>query len=263
MTNRLVDKWYIAAFRSGDFGVYAVAAQEVPLLAVIPYAGGAALATGLVEAFRTCDLARARSHWISLTTSMTLVVVPLGVGLILVAPELLTAAFTNEFGPGVVPFQLFTIVTLHRVAEYGMLLRVAGRTRDVLVVAAWTLASNAVLAGFGAWFGGMTGASLGTVLASGVGWLIALRRIADTFKVPVSAAFPWATWCTVLAGSALAAGAGQFVASGSDHPATRLMLKLLTYSLAVVPVVSIAQRFLDLTSSSAATDRGLTVVEAA
>lgn len=263
MTNRLVDKWYIAAFHSGDFGVYAIAAQEVPLLAVLPYAGGAALATGLVEAFRAGDRQRAHASWMTLTTSMTLVVVPLGVGLILVAPELMTALFTPDFGPGVLPFQLFTFITLHRVAEYGMLLRAAGRTQDVLAVAAWTLASNAILAGFGAWYGGMTGASIGTVIASAIGWWIAMRRIAATFAVPVSAAFPWATWLAVLCGSFLAAGAGQLVAAGSDHAATRVMLKLLTFSLAVVPVVSVARRLFDMTSRSVAADRGLTVVEAA
>lgn len=263
MTNRLIDKWYIAAFRSGDFGVYAIAAQEIPLLAVLPYAGGAALATGLVEAFRSNDLVLARSLWISLTTSMTLVVVPLGVGVILVAPELMTAVFTSEFGRGVLAFQLFTVVTLHRVAEYGMLLRAAGRTRDVLSVAGWTLGTNIVLAGLGAWFGGMTGASLGTVVASALGWLIALRRIADAFKVPLSAAFPWATWFTVLAGSFLAAGAGQIVASSSDHPATRVMLKLLTFSLGVIPVASVAKRLLDVTSAANTATRALPAVEAA
>jgi O-antigen/teichoic acid export membrane protein len=263
MLNRLVDKWYIAAFRSGDFGVYAIAAQEIPLLAVLPYAGGAALATGLVEAFRAGDVGLARSHWMSLTTSMTLVVVPVGVGLILIAPELMTAIFTPAFRPGVLPFQLFTLVCLHRVAEYGMLLRAAGRTRDVLTVAAWTLLSNAVLAGIGAWFGGMVGASAGTVVASGIGWWIALRRIARTFDVPVSKAFPWLTWCSVLAGSAVAAGAGQLVAGGTDHTATRVMLKLLTFCVAVVPVVSVARRLFDLKVVSVAADHGLRAAEAA
>ena len=77
MLNRLVDKWFIAAFRSGDFGTYAVAAQEVPLLAVLPYAGGAAIVTSLVAAFRDDDLALARTHWLHLTVTMSAVVVPM------------------------------------------------------------------------------------------------------------------------------------------------------------------------------------------
>lgn len=242
MLNRLVDKWYIAAFRSGDFGVYAVAAQETPLLAVLPYAGGAVLATGLVEAFRTRNLPLAHAHWMALTTSMSFVVVPLGLGLILIAPEIMTIVFTEDFRRGVLPFQLFTLVTLHRVAEYGMLLRAAGRTRDILVIAAWTLGANAVLAAVGAAAGGMVGASIGTVVASGVGWWIALRRIATTFAVPITEVFPWRTWTAVMVGSVVVGAAAHLVASSFDAVGTRLMVKCLVFTLGVVPVVPIARR---------------------
>ena len=205
MLNRLIDKWFIAAFESNDFGIYAVAAQEVPLLAVLPYAGGAALITKLVDAFHERDLVGARGHWIQLTSSMSLLVAPLGVGLILVAPDLLPAIFGREFASGVVPFQLFTAVTVHRVAEYGMLLRAAGKTRELLIVASVTLGANVVLAGFGAWAGGMSGSAWGTLVASAIGWLTALRFIGKALDVPVRFAFPWTRWIAAVAVSATAA----------------------------------------------------------
>ena len=194
MLNRLVDKWFIAAFRSGDFGIYAVAAQEVPLLAVLPYAGGAAIVTSLVAAFQDDDLALARTHWLHLTMTMSAVVVPMAIGLVLVSPELIRLLFTDSMARGIVAFQLFTLVTVHRVAEYGMVLRAAGRTADLMLVALCTLVANFVLAGFGAWMWGMTGASVGTVIATGLGWMIAMNRIADTFAIPVRDAFAWRTW---------------------------------------------------------------------
>lgn len=257
--NRLVDKWYIAAFRSGDFGVYAIAAQETPLLAVLPYAGGAVLSAGLVEAFRTRDLCGAHVHWMTLTTSMTFVVVPLGLGLILTAPEIMTFVFTDEFRRGVLPFQLFTLIALHRVAEYGMLLRAAGRTRDILVVAAWTLGTNTVLAAVGAVIGGMVGASLGTVVASGVGWWVALRRIAATFTVPVAAVFPWPIWSAVVVGSTAVAIAAHLVASSFDRVGTRLMVKCLVFALGTVPVVPLARRLAGHVPTARLPDRVSTV----
>ncbi|MFP5487990.1 MAG: lipopolysaccharide biosynthesis protein [Acidimicrobiia bacterium] len=242
MLNRLVDKWFIAAFHSGDFGVYAIAAQEIPLLAVLPYAGGAVLVTGLVEAFRTQDPGLAHRRWIELTSSMSLVVVPIAMALVLVAPEVMVAVFTAEFAPGVVPFQLFTLVTLHRVAEYGMMLRAAGRTRDLLVVASSTLVANVVFAGVGAYAAGMTGASVGTVIASGIGWWLALRRIADALGVPFGEAFAWRTWLSAVGLSATAAVAAAVIASAATSPAARVTLKLAVFGAVVVPLLHLAGR---------------------
>jgi O-antigen/teichoic acid export membrane protein len=242
MLNRLVDKWFIAAFRPGDFGVYAIAAQEIPLLAVLPYAGGAVLVTGLVEAFRTQERQLAHRHWIELTSSMSLVVVPIGVALILVAPELMVAVFTADFAPGVIPFQLFTLVTLHRVAEYGMMLRAAGRTRDLLVVATVTLCSNLVLAGIGAAIGGMIGASVGTVIASGLGWWVALGRIADALGVPIGQAFAWRTWTSALAVTATAAAIAHGAASVTDEPGGRIAIKLVVFVAVVAPLLRSIRR---------------------
>ena len=236
MLNRLVDKWFIAAFESDDFGIYAVAAQEVPLLAVLPYAGGAALITKLVDAFHASDLAGARHHWMQLTSSMSLLVAPLGIGLILIAPDLIPSVFGREFASGVLPFQLFTAITVHRVAEYGMLLRAAGRTRELLVVASVTLGSNVVLAGFGAWAGGMSGSAWGTLIASAIGWLTALRYIGVALDVPVRLAFPWVRWLSAVAVSTLAALAAYIVTIPADVTSmARAGLQLLVFVALVVP----------------------------
>lgn len=204
MLNRVVDKWYIAWFDPDHFGIYAVAAQEIPILSVLPYAGGAALLAALVESFHADDLATARGHWIHLTTRMSTFVVPIGFGVAMIGPDLLTVAFTPAFAPAALSFQIFALITVHRVAEYGMLLRAAGRTRAVVVIALATLVANAVLAGIGAAVGGMTGASLGTAAATALGWLVAMWFIADTFDARIRDSFAWLAW-TVQVGIALAA----------------------------------------------------------
>lgn len=242
MLNRLVDKWFIAAFHGGDFGVYAIAAQEIPLLAVLPYAGGAVLVTQLVEAFRTHDRPLAHRYWIELTSSMSLVVVPVGMALVLLAPELIVAVFTDDFARGVVPFQVFTLVTLHRVAEYGMMLRAAGRTRDLLLVAGTTLIANAACAGTGAYVAGMTGASLGALVASGLGWGVALHRIADSLGVPIHQSFAWRTWLATVGISLLGAAVATVAAAGIAAPQVRVAVKLAIFLMIVGPGLRFARR---------------------
>lgn len=238
--NRSIDKWLIAAFEPADFGIFAVAAQEIPLLAVLPYAGGAALVTSLVAAFHDADLAAAHTNWLQLTGAMTLLVVPLGVGLILVAPELIPAVFGDEFARGVLPFQIFTAITLHRVAEYGMMLRAADRTRELLQVAAVTLGANTVLAGVGAWLGGMTGSAYGTLAASTIGWMVALRHIGRALGVPMRQAFPWTRWigavvtCTTAAVIAWAVG-GVLDVGGMASAG----LQLLVFVVLVAPALGV------------------------
>ncbi len=234
--NRLIDKWFIAAFRSEDFGVYAVAAQEVPLLAVLPYAGGAALVTKLVGAFHDDDRGAAHRHWLQLTGTMSLLVAPLGIGLILVAPDLVPAIFGDEFDRGVLPFQIFTAITVHRVAEYGMLLRAAGCTRELLHVASVTLGANVVLAGVGAWLGGMTGSAIGTLAASALGWWVALHHIGRVLDVPFRRAFPWRRWISSVLVSAAAALVAFGVARtlGVDGVA-RIVTELIAFVALAVP----------------------------
>jgi O-antigen/teichoic acid export membrane protein len=239
MLNRVVDKWFIGVFEPEQFGIYAVAAQEIPLLSVLPYAGGAALLTALVDAFRSGDLSLARSHWLHLTMRMSSVVVPLGIGIALVAPDLLTVAFTADFAPAVLSFQVFTLITIHRVAEYGMLLRAAGRTRAVVHVALLTLAANAVFAGLGAAAGGMTGASIGTAAATALGWMIAMRHIAATLGVRVRDAFAWLAWLVQvsIAGSAAvfaAIATSRLDAAFDLATAPRVITKVVLFSAGVV-----------------------------
>lgn len=236
--NRSVDKWLIGVFAPEDFGTYAVAAQEVPLLAVLPYAGGAVVAASLVDSFRRAELDVAHRRWIELTSAMSGVVVPVGMALVLIAPDAVPLVFGERFSAGVLPFQLFTIVTLHRVAEYGMLLRAAGRTRELLQVAGVTLGANALLAAVGAATWGMIGASMGTLIASGLGWVLALHHIAAALDVSVRRAFPWQTWSGCVAVSAMAAvlaAAASAVVDARGLPA--VAIELCVFGALVAPAI--------------------------
>jgi len=233
--NRSVDKWLVAVFDPANLGIYAVAAQEIPLLAVLPYAGGAAVVTMLVDAFRRGDHGDARALWLHQTGAMSSIVVPLSAGLVLLAPELMNLVFTPEYVTGVLPFQLFTIITIHRVAEYGMVLRAADRTRDLLTSALVLLGSNLVLAGVGAWRWGMVGASLGTLVANAFAWWFVLTRVARAFGTGVWQSFAWRPWMSCVAVSAGACLAASLVARPFHTDAlVSAAVKTATFALLVV-----------------------------
>ncbi len=199
--NRSVDKWFIAAFRPNDVGLYSIAAQEIPLLAVLPYAGGAAVATQLVDAFREGRPHDARHWWHQQTAAMARLVVPMSVALIMIAPELFTLLLGARGTAGVLSFQLFTAITMHRVAEYGLVLRAADRTRQLVSSAVLLLVANAVMAGIGAAAFGMAGAAAGTLLANIVAWLAVLLQIGRALGTNLSGAFPWQEWATAVVAS--------------------------------------------------------------
>jgi O-antigen/teichoic acid export membrane protein len=229
--NRSVDKWLVAFFRPHDLGVYTVAAQEIPLLAVLPYAGGAAVVAMVVDAFRRGDRGVAHAAWLRQTSSMSLVVVPLSIGLIVVASEVFGLAFSPEYSRAVVSFQLFTAITTHRVAEYGLVLRAAGRTSALWRSALVLLAANTVCASVGVVAGGMIGASIGTLIANGIAWWYVIGQMADAFGVGRRDAFAWSAWCAALVTSGVGA-MGSFLVADLVGAALvgRLIVKLAVFS---------------------------------
>jgi O-antigen/teichoic acid export membrane protein len=218
--NQSVDKWLVAALDPHAFGSYAATAQELPLLAVIPYAMGAALATRLTAAFERRDLAAARAWWLVQTASMTIVIVPVVVGIVLCADGLVELLFTSAHDDGTLAFQLFAIVGLHRVAEYGLVLRAAGRGRDLLAASALLLGANLALGAALTALVGAPGAAAGTLAANAIAWLFVLTRIARACGATLRTIFPWTLWLrTLVASGVLALIVAQLTTDGAARAA--------------------------------------------
>ena len=138
----------------------------------------------------------------------------------------------------VITFMLFSAVTLHRVAEYGLLLRAAGQPRDLLMSGLVLLAANTVLAGIGAWRWSMPGSAAGTLAANVIAWCFVLHRVARALGVSFAQAFPWARWATSVASSAIAAGAALAAGSAMRGTVTRVAIE----AAAFVGIVILADR---------------------
>ncbi len=203
--NANIGKWFVAVFDAPNFGAYAIAANEVPFVSMVPYAVGAVLATRLVHAFNSGRPNLSYAYWMAATSRTSLLVVPATIGIILCSPQLITLLFTNQYAAAILPFQIHTLILLHRVAEYGIVLRAAGDTRSLwwasfVLLAANALASLPLTLAFG-----MLGTAAGMLAANMCAWLFILGRIARVMNVDLRAVFPWSIYAQLLLGAVIAA----------------------------------------------------------
>jgi O-antigen/teichoic acid export membrane protein len=192
--NRSLDKWLVAALHPERLGEYAIAAQELPIINILPVAGGAAIAVSLVHHLARHEHPLALKVWIEQSIRLTYVLVPAVAVLIICSPEIIELMFGREYRSGAPILVIFTVILLHRVAEYGVVLRAAGRTRELLIASLVLLVTNAIAASILILVFGPIGAAIGTLIANVVAWLWVLRRVAEVLESSVTQVFPWKEW---------------------------------------------------------------------
>ncbi len=239
---RSIDKWLVAWHEPLKVGIYSIAAFEVPILAVLPYAGGAAIAVSMVTMFHDDQVSSAHSVWWNQARMMSLVVVPLTVGLVVIAPELFEILFSHSYRTSVLPFQIFTLIGLHRVTEYGAVLRAAGRSVEIVYSSLILLGSNLVFGYIGLQVHGLVGLTMGSVLAFSVAWVWILSRLKNVFDVSMRHVFPWSAWGSSVVISCVTAAVAFYLSKDGDSAGSRLIIKLMVMGGVAAAVGLINQR---------------------
>ena len=239
---RSIDKWLVAWHEPLKVGIYSIAAFEVPILAVLPYAGGAAIAVSMVTMFHNDQVSSAHSVWWNQARMMSLVVVPLTVGLVVIAPELFEILFSHSYRTSVLPFQIFTLIGLHRVTEYGAVLRAAGRSVEIVYSSLILLGSNLVFGYIGLQVHGLVGLTMGSVLAFSVAWVWILSRLKNVFDVSMRHVFPWSAWGSSVVISCVTAAVAFYLSKDGDSAGSRLIIKLMVMGGVAAAVGLINQR---------------------
>lgn len=221
---KYIDKWIVAAFVPDGFGTYAASAIEIPFIPLIGLSMGTVLATRISYAFQHGQQKRALEYWLAATTRVALIVGPLTIGLILCAPEGFALLFSGKYALAVLPFQIFTIIILHRVMAYGLILRAAGATKALWLASIFLLALIVV---FGVpltyWFG-LPGAALAMVLAYALNLIFYLGCIARVMGTGLGRVFPWRRYGAIL----VATGASAALALLAARPWASTWARLLT-----------------------------------
>ncbi|MBZ0234598.1 MAG: lipopolysaccharide biosynthesis protein [Deltaproteobacteria bacterium] len=191
--NPQVDKYTVKLMLGGEvFSHYTAAALEIPLVTMIPYAIGAVMQVRYVRLFAQGNLVELRSLWYSNVEKTIAVVLPLAVLLIVTGPEVVLLLASEKHAAGAtVPFQIFTVVLLHRVAAYGPMLQATNQTPVLVKTSLLILGSNLILTVPCVLLFGAYGAAIATVVANVPAWLVTLDRIGNAMGGGTSIALPW------------------------------------------------------------------------
>jgi O-antigen/teichoic acid export membrane protein len=236
--NPQVDKYTVKLMLGGEvFTHYTAAALEIPLVTMIPYAIGAVMQVRYVRLFAQGDLVELRRLWYENVEKTIAAVLPLAVLLIVMGPEVVLLLASEKHAAGAtVPFQIFTVVLLHRIAAYGPMLQATNQTPVLVKTSLLILGTNLVLTvpctlAFGAY-----GAAIATVVANVPAWILTLDRIGRAMGGTTRIALPWAFYLRALIVTS-ALGAGLWALRPYIHLGTGARLAVMSGIFLVAYVI--------------------------
>jgi len=200
--NRYADKFVVSVMLPASaYAEYTIGAQEVPVIRVIPFAVGSVLISRYVAYQIESKKEELLELWYKGIKKVSLLVVPLTFTAIIAAPDLITLIAetdTTDYSNAVLPFQIFNLIVLLRVTNYGSILQAFGDTKGVLYLSMNLVAANIILSIPLTYYYGITGTALGTLIANTYNWVITLRRIGGHMELPATQVLPFGYYGRVL-----------------------------------------------------------------
>jgi O-antigen/teichoic acid export membrane protein len=204
---KYLDRFVVATLLPAALADYLVGGQELPIITAIPGAVSSVLISRYVALRLGNDRQGLIGLWSSGIEGVSLIVVPVAMLFIAVAPDFITLVFGPQYAPAVVPFQIYTVILFHRVTVYGVMLQAYNDTRSILRFTFVNLVSNAILSVPFALLMGLPGPALAALLSALITWYVYLRRICHHLAVGMRQVFPWGYYLRVLALAAVAGAA--------------------------------------------------------
>lgn len=193
-----------ARFDPAIFAVYAVGCLQIPLVDVLTSSSANVMMVAMARDGFDRRGAEALALWHDTMRRLALVVFPLVVLLVTLAPEVITVLFTRQYLDSVPVFRLWTCMLVLAVPCVDAVLRACAQTRYLLglnllrlllVVLSITVCLNLF---------GLPGAVLAMLVATGATRAMAIGRIAGLTGTSLEAVLPWKA-LGATAGFALAA----------------------------------------------------------
>jgi O-antigen/teichoic acid export membrane protein len=242
--DKLVIGWVLGPAAAGQYGV---ATYELPLVTLVPYAAAAVLQPVFVKLYADQRIEDLRELWKGMVRKVSLAVLPLAVFCIAMAGQLVPTVFSGEYSQARLPFQIYTLILLHRVAAYGNILQALERPRVVLASATIMVGTNLILTVPLTLWLGFPGAALATVIATAPAWWFVMREIADGLRVRTRDVMPWRHYLAVLGlSAAVAGGVATLLYVLHERPGVETAIGAAIY----LPVVMILLRVTGLMSRS-------------
>src|SRR6056297_2614714 len=213
--NRYVDKFVVSILLpAAAYAEYTIGAQEVPIIRVIPFAVGSVLISRYVSLHLESKKDELLELWYKGIEKVSLLVVPLTILSIIIAPDLISLIAESEgtdYSNAVLPFQIYNMIVLIRVTHYGSILQAFGDTKGVMYLSINLVVANIILSVPFTMMWGIVGTATSTLLANIYNWYIMLRRIGGHMDLPPHKVLPFPFYLRVLGLSVLVAIPAWFI----------------------------------------------------
>jgi O-antigen/teichoic acid export membrane protein len=204
--NRQIDKYVVQWFLPVTvFAEYTVGAWEIPIIPTIAYSVASVMMPQLVNYHLKGEKEKLLSLWFSSIRKVSVIVLPLVMVFIVTADEFIVMLFSEEYINAALPFRIYSLILLQRVASYSSMQKAIGSTKYITYAAIYVFMINGVLCIPLVLWLGVAGPPLASVAANTFTWWYSLSKIQKALKVTFREVFPIAQYLKTLAVAALPA----------------------------------------------------------
>jgi O-antigen/teichoic acid export membrane protein len=190
--SRYVDKLMVSNQSSSeDYAMYTRGAMEIPVIGIIANTLDNLHMPNFVRYYKDNNISELMRVWHTSVRFMAAFIYPCCLFLIVSAPLLIPAIFSDKYIESVIIFQVYTIGMLSRISTFDIILRVIGKTRIILIAALMSIVVNITLTYSLMAMWGLIGAPIATVITLFFMRLTYLIAITQHFKISLSQVFPW------------------------------------------------------------------------
>jgi O-antigen/teichoic acid export membrane protein len=207
-----------ARFDPAVFAVYAVGCLQIPLVDVLTTSSANVMMVAMAAGADQRRAGDALALWHDTTRRLALVIAPLVVFLVAMAPQVIELLFTQRYLGSVPVFQLWTCTLLLAVPCVDAVLRARAQTRVLLGLNILRLVIVVSLIGWCLDTFGLSGAALVMLIATAATRAVALVRIARLLETPVRAVMPWRSLAATAGAALVAAVPAVWIARSMPAP---------------------------------------------
>ena len=176
-------------FDTATFAIYATACTAIPLVDLIMTSTTSVMMVKMAENAADRHLALTLFH--ETVSRLAFLLLPLGIGLAVLATPFMLTVYTAKFAAGIPIFSVWALTVIPAAIAVDAMLRAYAQTRFLLVMNLVRLGVVAALIGPFLGVFGLLGAVLITLLATVAAKALAVVRIASLLHVDASRVLPW------------------------------------------------------------------------
>jgi len=163
----------------------------LPIISIIANTLDNLLMPRFVRAFNNNNLKEVMESWHTTIRLMASFIYPCCLFLVVVAPILIPALFSNKYAESVIIFQVYTLGLLTRISTFSIIVRAIGKTKVILWVTLVTVIGNIILTLIMMSWWGLIGAPIATVIVMTISRLIYVYSITQYLNIKINNVFPW------------------------------------------------------------------------